>query len=69
MTRTVKTNIGKVEVTGVNFIPSDSIVQHVREAFEKFTSADDISEYIGRRFGQYPRNVFVEERRVVFENF
>lgn len=69
MARTIRTNVGKVEVTGVNFIPSDSIVEHVRNAFEKFSSPEEIADYIGKRYGQYPRNVFVAERRVVFENF
>lgn len=69
MARTIKTKVGKVEVTGVNFIASDSIAEHIRNAFEKFSSPEEIADYIGKRFGQYPRHVFVAERRVIFENF
>lgn len=69
MTRDINTSVGNVTITGVNFIESDSIVTIVRYAFENYNTAEEIDAYIFKNFGQHPRNVFVDERKVIFESY
>lgn len=80
MSRKIRTNKGKVVIVeGVNFISSDSIVSHIRHAFENFKTPEEIANYIGIRYGQFPRNVFIDsinpenpinpENKVVFTSF
>lgn len=80
MSRKIRTNKGNVVIVeGVNFIPSDSIVSHIRHAFENLITPEDIASYIGQHYGQTPRNVFMAsvnpenpdnpENKVVFTSF
>lgn len=80
MSKKIRTNEGSVIIVeGVNFISSDSIVDHIRNAFTKFNTPEEIANYIGRRYGQFPRNVFIAsvnpeslskpENKVVFTSF
>ncbi len=57
--RSIKTKKGKVTITGINFIASDSIVGYIREAFERFEKPEDIASFIKKNYGQIPRNVFM----------
>lgn len=80
MSKKIRTNKGSVVIVeGVNFISSDSIVSHIRNAFTKFNTPEEIANYIGKHYGQFPRNVFIAsvnpenpsnpENKVVFASF
>ena len=70
MTRTIKTKkAGNWEITGVNFIESDSIVDCIINAVTSFSTPKEIANYIGRNYGQFPRTVLVDSKKIIFEAF